>query len=101
MRFYLCFMIAVAAAIIPACMSPLDANSPRTETPLTPAVKVTPVAYTSEFTSNTGNFSIDGLPVLQIDTTVTPAIVWLDVRMQRQVAADADPILRSFRLRVD
>ena len=94
-------MIAVAAAIIPACMSPLDANSPRTETPLTPAVKVTPVAYTAEFTSNTGNFSIAGLPVLQIDTTVTPAIVWLDVRMQRQVAADTDPILRSFRLRVD
>lgn len=94
-------MIAALAAIATACISPLDANSPRTETPLTPAVKVTPVSYTAEFSSTTGSFAIEGLPVLQIDTSVTPAIVWLDVRMQRQVAADTDPVLRSFRLRVD
>ncbi|MBU3742458.1 MAG: hypothetical protein FGM24_09275 [Candidatus Kapabacteria bacterium] len=82
-------------------MSPLDADGPRSETPLTPAEKVTPTSYTAEFTTSAGPFTIKGLPVLQIDTTVTPAVVWLDVRMERQVAPDTDPILRSFRLRAD
>lgn len=91
----------IVAVSLTACMSPLDADSPRTETPLTPAVKVTPTSYTAEFTSEDGPFVIKGLPVLKIDTSVTPAVVWLDVQMERQVAPDTDPILRSFRLRVD
>lgn len=94
-------LTTLVAVSLTSCISPLDANSPRTETPLTPAVKVTPASYTAEFTSEAGPFVIKGLPVLKIDTSVTPAIVWLDVQMERQVAADTDPILRSFRLRVD
>lgn len=94
-------LTTLVAVSLTSCISPLDADSPRTETPLTPAVKVTPTSYTAEFTSEAGPFVIKGLPVLKIDTSVTPAIVWLDVQMERQVAADTDPILRSFRLRVD
>ncbi len=94
-------LTTLVAVSLTSCISPLDADSPRTETPLTPAVKVTPTSYTAEFTSEAGPFVIKGLPVLKIDTSVTPATVWLDVQMERQVAADTDPILRSFRLRVD
>jgi hypothetical protein len=94
-------LTTLVAVSLTSCISPLDADSPRTETPLTPAVKVTPTSYTADFTSEAGPFVIKGLPVLKIDTSVTPATVWLDVQMERQVAADTDPILRSFRLRVD
>lgn len=93
--------LLVAAALMTACSSPLDADGPRIETPLTPAIRVTPSAYSAEFSSAEGAFEMDGLPVIKLDTSVTPAIVWLDVRMKRNVAADKDPVLREFHLRVD
>jgi hypothetical protein len=93
--------LLVAAAVLTSCSSPLDADGPRIETPLTPAVRVTPSSYSAEFSSAEGAFEMDGLPVIKLDTSVTPAIVWLDVRMKRNTAVDKDPVLREFHLHVD
>lgn len=94
------FITTVAIGLL-SCASPLDSDSPRIETPLTPAIRITPSSYSAEFSSASGNFVVKGLPVIKIDTSVTPAIVWLDIVMERTPAPNTNPSLREFHLRID
>ncbi len=97
----LAFSLAAAAILLPACVSPLDADAPRKETPITPAIKVDPRSYDVDFTTPSGSYRIKGRPVFSFDTTVTPIRCWIDVTMEAVVDTGTGPMLHEFRIRVD
>lgn len=87
--------------LVSSCASPLDADAPRTETPLTPAIKVTPSSYDVTFTSVSGSYVMKGLPTIKIDTTVNPMRFWLDISMEKDPGSTTTPQMQGFRLRRD
>ncbi len=95
-------LLAVCLGVlVTSCASPLDVDAPRTETPLTPAIKVTPTSYEVTFTSAAGAYVMKGLPTIKIDTTLTPMRFWLDITMEKDPASSATPQMQGFRLRRD
>jgi hypothetical protein len=88
-------------ALIPSCISPLDSDAPRTETPVTPAVKITPRTINVDFTAASGSYRIKGLPTFRIDTTVAPMRFWIDCTMETVPDPQKIPMLKEFRVRVD
>jgi hypothetical protein len=88
-------------ALIPSCISPLDSDAPRTETPVTPAVKITPRTINVDFTAASGSYRIKGLPTFRIDTTVAPMRFWIDCTMETVPDPQKSPMLKEFRVRVD
>ncbi|MDZ4746549.1 MAG: hypothetical protein SGJ05_11195 [bacterium] len=92
------------ALMVSSCTSPLDTDTPRKVTPLTPAAKVAPVSINPTFTTATGTFKFKGGPSILVDTTVSPMAFWLDFSMEhfRDTSAGAPaPVLVEFRIRVD
>ncbi len=90
-----------AGILLSGCVSPLDTDAPRKETPITPAVKVTPSSYSVEFSGTSSGYRMKGLPTLTFDTTVTPTRCWLDYTMEVDPAYTPQPMLKEFRVRVD
>lgn len=88
-------------ALIPSCISPLDSDAPRTETPVTPAVKITPRTINVDFTAASGSYRIKGLPTFRIDTSVAPMRFWIDCSMEAVPDPQKKPMLKEFRVRVD
>ena len=88
-------------ALIPSCISPLDSDAPRTETPVTPAVKITPRTINVDFTAASGSYRIKGLPTFRIDTTVAPMRFGIDCTMETVPDPQKSPMLKEFRVRVD
>lgn len=97
----LLLLAALVVAVVPSCISPLDSDAPRTETPVTPAVKVTPKSVTVDFTAASGSYRIKGLPTFRIDTTVSPMRFWIDCTMEAVPDPAKSPMLKEFRVRVD
>ena len=91
----------LVGALIPSCISPLDSDAPRTETPVTPAVKITPRTINVDFTAASGTYRIKGLPSFRIDTTVTPMRFWIDCTMEATPDPAKNPMLKEFRVRID
>lgn len=91
----------VAVLMFTGCDSPLDVNTPRVDTPVTPAVLAVPSRIDAEFTNANGRFVLDGTPVIRVDTTVSPMRIWMDVAMRQQPQQDGKPTLVRFRIRLD
>lgn len=89
------------AVLVVACESPLDVNTPRVETPLTPPALVEPTKVDAQFTNAFGTFELDGTPIIRVDTTVTPMVVWMDLSMRGVARATEKPSLLRFRIRLD
>lgn len=102
-RFTMLLAILAMAAIVvvPSCISPLDSDAPRTETPVTPAVKITPRSINVDFSAASGSYRIKGLPTFRIDTTVKPMRFWIDCTMEAVPDPQKSPMLKEFRVRVD
>lgn len=102
-RFTTLLVVLTVAAIVfvPSCKSPLDSDAPRTETPVTPAVKITPRAINVDFSAASGTYRIKGLPTFRIDTTVQPMRFWIDCTMEAVPDPQKSPMLKEFRVRVD
>jgi hypothetical protein len=94
-------MALLVVALVPSCISPLDSDAPRTETPVTPAAKITPKTIDVDFTAASGSYRIKGLPAFRIDTTVTPMRFWIDCTMESVPDPTKNPMLKEFRIRVD
>lgn len=95
---------SLLALVLWSCTSPLDTDTPRTITPLTPAVKVAPINIIPTFNTATGTFKFKGDPSILVDTTVSPMRFWMDFSMEcvPDTAAGAlTPLLVEFRVRVD
>lgn len=93
-------LVALTFASI-GCTSPLDSDAPRKEVPVTPAPKITPRSYEASFVTAYGTFSVKGLPVIKIDTSVSPMRFWFDIAMEAKDTAGKQPLLHGFRLRLD
>lgn len=94
-------ILVMLAVVLPSCISPLDSDAPRTETPVTPAVKVTPKTINVDFSAASGAYRIKGLPTFRIDTTVAPMRFWIDCTMEAVPEPSKTPMLKEFRVRVD
>jgi len=94
-------ILVMLAVVLPSCISPLDSDAPRTETPVTPAVKVTPKTINVDFSAASGAHRMKGLPTFRIDTTVAPMRFWIDCTMEAVPDPAKTPILKEFRVRVD
>lgn len=94
-------ILVMLAVVLPSCISPLDSDAPRTETPVTPAVKVTPKTINVDFSAASGAYRIKGLPTFRIDTTVAPMRFWIDCTMEAVPDPAKTPMLKEFRVRVD
>jgi hypothetical protein len=91
----------VIAIVMTACVSPLDSDAPRKETPITPAIKVDARSVDAAFTTPAGTYRIKGQPVFRFDTTVVPIRCWIDVTMEAVVDTGTGPMLHEFRIRLD
>lgn len=94
-------ILVMLAVVLPSCISPLDSDAPRTETPVTPAVKVTPKSINVDFSAASGAYRVKGLPTFRIDTTVAPMRFWIDCTMEAVPDPAKTPMLKEFRVRVD
>lgn len=94
-------ILVMLAVVLPSCISPLDSDAPRTETPVTPAVKVTPKTINVDFSAASGAYRLKGLPTFRIDTTVAPMRFWIDCTMEAVPDPAKTPMLKEFRVRVD
>ena len=92
--------ICLIGAAVPSCVSPLDTDAPRVETPLTPAPKVTPQSIEATFNTANGDYSFLGVPNIQLDTSVSPVRVWMDFDMAESTQ-EADPLIQEFRVNLD
>lgn len=95
------FLIAALfAAALVGCESPLDTDTPRIETPLTPAPKVTPRTVELSFDTPQGSYGFIGTPVIKIDTTVSPMRFWIDIDLDEETGAGS-PLIEQFRIKAD
>lgn len=94
-------ILVMLAVLLPSCISPLDSDAPRTETPVTPAVKITPKTINVDFSAASGAYQMKGLPTFRIDTTVAPMRFWIDCTMEAVPDPAKTPMLKEFRVRVD
>lgn len=95
---------SLLALVLWSCSSPLDTDTPRTITPLTPAPKVKPVSINSTFNTATGSFVFKGTPKILVDTTSLPMRFWVDFSMENvpDTAATAPaPVVVEYRVKVD
>jgi hypothetical protein len=83
-----------------SCESPLSAEGPRIETPLTPAPKVTPQSIETSFNTANGTYEVKGTPVIQVDTTVSPMRFWISMDFE-QTDATIEPLIQEFRVSLD
>lgn len=93
-------LTALLAVMLGGCESPLSADGPRIETPLTPAPKVVPTSIESSFTTANGTYEVIGTPEILFDTTVIPMRLWVNVHFANSDAT-ASPLIQEFRLNVD
>lgn len=94
-------LLAIAmAGFTTGCVSPLDADAPRVETPLTPAPKVDPISITADFEFAGNDYVFDGDPVIKLDTTISPMRIWMDIKL-RETTAPPTALIQSFRINVD
>lgn len=91
---------AMALAALTACESPLDVDTPRIETPLTPAPKVIPRTIELSFETATGSYGFVGTPIIKVDTTVKPLRIWIDVDLQEETGS-ATALIQQFRIQAD
>lgn len=91
---------AMALAALTACESPLDVDTPRIETPLTPAPKVIPRTIELSFETATGSYGFIGTPIIKVDTTVKPLRIWIDVDLQEETGS-ATALIQQFRIQAD
>lgn len=95
---------SLLALMLWSCASPLDTDTPRKVTPITPAIKVAPLSISPEFNTATGTFKFKGNPTILVDTTVSPMAFWMDFAMENvpDTAASAPkPVVVEFRIKVD
>jgi hypothetical protein len=92
------FFAAIVLLWLTSCSSPLDSSANRIETPLTPAIKVTPASIHAVFKTPESTYEIVGLPVFRIDTSTKPWHIWMDVTMK---STSGTPALQQFRVIVD
>lgn len=99
------FLLPLALSLVLwSCSSPLDTDTPRKITPLTPAIKVAPVSVVPVFNTATGSYTFRSTPNILIDTTVSPMRFWIDLNMVSVPDTSADallPVLVEFRVHVD
>ena len=81
-------------------MSPLDPDTPRTETPLTPAPKVDPVSMTADFVFSGFDYDFKGTPVIKVDTTVSPMRFWMEFSMYEK-GTPSTAMIQEFDLTLD
>ncbi len=91
--------LALALAFT-ACQSPLDTDTPRVETPLTPAPKVDPTYVQQEFVTGDLRYTIVGSPSIKIDTSRAHMFFWFNLTMQES-NPNADTLIKGFTLKVD
>ena len=97
----LALLLAIAmAGLTNGCVSPLDADAPRVETPLTPAPKVDPISVTADFEFAGNDYAFDGDPIIKLDTTVSPMRIWLEFEMV-EVSTPTGALIRRFRVNLD
>lgn len=82
------------------CASPLDTDTPRKETPITPAPTVDPRSITTNFRFSGNNYELTGTPVFKIDTTVSPMVFWMDFQMT-ETSTPSTAVVDAFRVTVD
>lgn len=97
----LTILLALLALVFGGCASPLDTDAPRKETPITPAIKVTPRSVVATFTTAQARYVVKGLPTIKIDTSVSPMRFWIDVTMEAVPGSGPKPLLLDFRTRLD
>ncbi|MCU0330616.1 MAG: hypothetical protein MUC47_06510 [Candidatus Kapabacteria bacterium] len=95
-------LIAILAVAAVGCKSPLDTDAPRIERPVTPPILVVPRSVDFQFNYNGGQFVTVGTPLVRVDTTISPAQVWIDVMMQNQPSTPGRlPSIKEFHIKVD
>jgi hypothetical protein len=90
----------VLVAALTACESPLDVDTPRIETPLTPAPKVIPRTIELSFETATGSYGFLGTPIIKVDTTVKPMRIWIDIDLQEETGSTTS-LISQFRIKAD
>lgn len=91
---------AMALAALTACESPLDVDTPRIETPLTPAPKVIPRTIELSFETATGSYGFVGTPIIKLDTTVKPIRAWLDFELNESTGSTTN-LIDAIRISAD
>lgn len=91
---------AVLVAALTACESPLDVDTPRIETPLTPAPKVIPRTIELSFETATGSYGFLGTPIIKLDTTVKPIRAWLDIELTESTGSTTN-LIDAMRIKAD
>ncbi|MGA0045428.1 MAG: hypothetical protein ACO3I4_04155 [Candidatus Kapaibacteriota bacterium] len=96
------WILALGAVMlgVTACVSPLDTDAPRKETPLTPAPTVEPLRVTTNFEFSGHRYELTGTPVFKIDTTVSPIVFWMDFQMI-ETSTPSTAVVEEFRVTVD
>jgi hypothetical protein len=93
--------ILCVVALVSACQSPLDTDTPRVIKPLTPAVKVVPTTVEWKFSTTTGDYSVSGQPTVLLDTSVTPVRLWIEGTMVVTPKPNTTPMIENFHLNLD
>jgi len=94
-------LLAIAmAGFTTGCVSPLDSDTPRVETPLTPAPKVDPISITADFDFAGNDYAFDGDPIIKLDTTVSPMRIWMQFDMT-EVSTPTGALIQRFRVNLD
>ena len=99
--FIIALLLAIAmAGFTTGCVSPLDSDTPRVETPLTPAPTVDPISITADFEFSGTDYAFNGDPIIKVDTTVTPMRFWMDFSMY-ETGTPTTAMIESFDLKLD
>jgi hypothetical protein len=93
--------ILCVVALVSACQSPLDTDTPRVIKPLTPAVKVVPTTVEWKFSTTTGDYSVSGQPTVLLDTSVTQVRLWIEGTMVVTPKPNTTPMIENFHLNLD
>jgi hypothetical protein len=91
----------IIALMVIGCQSPLDPDTPRNVTPITPAVKVVPTSVVADFTTSSGVFRFDGTPVFKADTTSKPMRIWVDYAMSITPEQGKTPVINKYMVKLD
>ncbi len=91
----------VMTVMMVGCQSPLDPDTPRNVTPITPAVKVVPTSVIADFSTSSGVFQFDGTPVFKADTTSKPMRIWVDYAMLITPEQGKTPVINKYMVKLD
>jgi len=93
-------LASLAGGLASGCRSPLDADTPRKETPLTPAPRVKPITIRSDFDFSGTDYAFKGLPEILVDTFAQPMRFWMDFEMY-ETGTPTTALIQEFRVKLD